>query len=80
MKNVIYLHGANADPDNFNYYTLKMPEHPFFAPAYDMEQDPYDLVEYIRMQKRKGMGQRQSCTSGSQFRRVTSKLVCKCLP
>ena len=47
MKNVVYLHGANASPENFNYYTLKMPEHPFIAPAYDMEDDPFDIVEIL---------------------------------
>ena len=67
MKNVIYLHGANADPDNFNYYTLKMPEHPFFAPAYDMEQDPYDLVEHVRMQKEREWGKQKVVLVGHSF-------------
>ena len=56
MKNIIYLHGANAEPDNFNYYTLKLPEHNFISPAYNMEDDPYDLVELLRMRKQREIG------------------------
>ena len=44
MPNVIYIHGANADSDNFNYYKLKLPEHKSYAPNYDMSEDPFDLV------------------------------------
>ena len=40
MHNVIYIHGANADSDNFNYYKLKLPEHDSIAPNYDMSEDP----------------------------------------
>ena len=36
MKNVVYIHGANACPDNFNYYTLKLPEHKFISPEYSI--------------------------------------------
>ena len=28
-----------------------MPEHPFIAPAYDMEDDPFDIVEILRIKK-----------------------------
>ena len=61
MKNVVYLHGANASPENFNYYTLKMPEHPFIAPAYDMEDDPFDIVEILRIKKEREKRQKK-CT------------------
>ena len=44
MPNVIYIHGANADSDNFNYYKLKLPDHKSYAPNYDMSEDPFDLV------------------------------------
>ena len=53
MKNVIYIHGANASPDNFNYYTIKLPEHRYIAPEYHMEDDPYDLVELLNLKKTK---------------------------
>ena len=44
MHNVIYIHGANADSDNFNYYKVKLPEHNSYTPNYDMSEDPFDLV------------------------------------
>tara|TARA_R110001592_G_scaffold55663_4_gene169958 strand:+ start:1140 stop:1742 length:603 start_codon:yes stop_codon:yes gene_type:complete len=67
MKNVIYLHGANADPDNFNYFTLKIPEHPFFAPAYDMEDDPFDIVEILRIRKEREFGKEPVVLVGHSF-------------
>lgn len=67
MKNVIYLHGANAEPDNFNYYTLKLPEHNFISPAYNMEEDPYDLVELTRMRKQRELGKGKVILVGHSF-------------
>mgnify|MGYP000224050404 CR=1 FL=1 len=67
MKNIIYLHGANADPDNFNYYTLKLPEHNFMSPAYDMEDDPYDIVELVRMRKEREFGKQKVILVGHSF-------------
>ena len=67
MNNVIYLHGANASPENFNYYTLKLPEHPFFAPAYDMEDDPFDIVEILRIRKEREFGKKPVVLVGHSF-------------
>ena len=67
MKNVIYLHGANASPDNFNYYTLKLPEHRFIAPTYDMEQDPFDIVEILKIQKEREFGKEPVIVVGHSF-------------
>ena len=67
MKNVVYLHGANASPENFNYYTLKMPEHPFIAPAYDMEDDPFDIVEILRIKKEREFGKEPVVIVGHSF-------------
>lgn len=67
MKNVIYIHGANADPDNFNYYTLKLPEHRFIAPSYSMDEDPYDLVEILRIRKEREFGQEPVYLVGHSF-------------
>ena len=67
MNNVIYLHGANASPENFNYFTLKLPEHPFFAPAYDMEDDPFDIVEILRIRKEREFGKKPVVVVGHSF-------------
>lgn len=67
MKNVIYIHGANADPDNFNYYTLKLPEHNFIRPAYSMDEDPYDLVEILRIRKEREFGKQPVVLVGHSF-------------
>lgn len=44
---VIYLHGANASPDNFNYFKVMCGEHDSIAPVYDMEEDPFDVVDQL---------------------------------
>jgi|TARA_R110002153_G_scaffold194803_2_gene348206 pimeloyl-ACP methyl ester carboxylesterase len=67
MKNIIYLHGANASPDNFNYYTLKLPEHNYISPEYNMEEDPYDLVELIRLRKQREFGKQKVILVGHSF-------------
>ena len=67
MKNIIYLHGANASPDNFNYYTLKLPEHNYISPEYNMEEDPYDLVELIRLRKQRELGKQKVILVGHSF-------------
>ena len=51
MQNVIYIHGANASPDNFNYYLLKLPEHNSMLTTYSMDDDPFDIIELIRLKK-----------------------------
>lgn len=53
MSQVIYIHGANADADNFNYFTLKLPEHDYISPEYSMDDDPYDVVEYIKLRRKR---------------------------
>lgn len=53
MENIIYIHGANADSDNFNYYILKFPKHNILRIDYSMEDDPFDLVELIKLRKQK---------------------------
>lgn len=53
---VIYLHGANASPDNFNYYKVKCIEHDSIAPVYDMEEDPFDVVDQLRRKVKNTFG------------------------
>ena len=67
MKNVIYIHGANACADNFNYYTLKLPEHRILTPEYSMEDDPFDVVEMIRLQKEREFGKEPVYFVGHSF-------------
>lgn len=67
MKNVIYIHGANASSDSFNYYTLKLPEHRFITPTYAMEDDPYDLVELLRAKKLREFGNEKIILVGHSF-------------
>ena len=67
MKNVIYIHGANASPDNFNYYTIKLPEHRYIAPEYRMEDDPYDLVELLNLKKQREFGNEPVILVGHSF-------------
>ena len=55
MSQVIYIHGANADAENFNYYTLKLPKHDFIRPEYSMDDDPYDVVEYIKLRRKRDL-------------------------
>ena len=45
--NILYLHGANAHPDNFNYYKLLLPEHNSIAPTYNMDDNPFDVVDFV---------------------------------
>tara|TARA_R110002074_G_scaffold268827_1_gene440820 strand:+ start:175 stop:783 length:609 start_codon:yes stop_codon:yes gene_type:complete len=67
MKNVIYIHGANASSDSFNYYTLKLPKHRFMTPTYAMEDDPYDLVELLRAKKQREFGKEKIILVGHSF-------------
>ena len=53
MNQVIYIHGANANAENFNYFTLKLPEHDFIRPVYSMDDDPYDVVEYVKFRRKR---------------------------
>ncbi len=67
MPNVIYIHGANADSDNFNYFKLKLPEHDSIAPNYDMSEDPFDLVMGFKRQKEKAFGNEPVVIVGHSF-------------
>jgi len=67
MPNVIYIHGANADSDNFNYYKLKLPEHKSIAPNYDMSEDPFDLVMAFKNRKDKEFGDEKIILVGHSF-------------
>ena len=67
MRNVVYIHGANACPDNFNYYTLKLPEHRFISPEYSMDDDPFDVVDKIRRQIEKEFGKEPIYLVGHSF-------------
>jgi len=67
MPNVIYIHGANADSDNFNYYKLKLPEHKSIAPNYDMSEDPFDLVMAFKNRKDKEFGDEKVILVGHSF-------------
>ena len=67
MHNVIYIHGANADSDNFNYYKLKLPEHKSIAPNYDMSEDPFDLVMAFKNRKDKEFGDEKVILVGHSF-------------
>ena len=53
MNQVIYIHGANANAENFNYFTLKLPKHDFIRPVYSMDDDPYDVVEYVKFRRKR---------------------------
>lgn len=53
MENIIYIHGANASSDNFNYYILKLPKHNILRIDYSMEDDPFDIVENVKLRKQR---------------------------
>jgi triacylglycerol esterase/lipase EstA (alpha/beta hydrolase family) len=53
MENIIYIHGANASSDNFNYYILKFPKHNILKIDYSMEDDPFDIVEHVKLRKQR---------------------------
>ena len=67
MPKVIYIHGANADSDNFNYYKLKLTQHKSIAPNYDMSDDPFDLVMSIKRNKIKEWGEEPCVIVGHSF-------------
>ncbi len=67
MPNVIYIHGANADSDNFNYYKLTIPEHKSIAPNYDMTDDPFDLVMSFKRMKIRDLGEEPAVIVGHSF-------------
>lgn len=67
MHNVIYIHGANADADNFNYYKLILSKHESISPEYSMDENPYDLVENIKQQKEREFGKKPVILVGHSF-------------
>lgn len=64
---VLYLHGANASPDNFNYYKLVLPEHDFIAPMYDMDEDPFDVVDSLNRKVKREFGDSNIIVVGHSF-------------
>jgi len=64
---VLYLHGANASPDNFNYYKLVLPEHDHIAPMYDMEEDPFDVVDSLNRKVTREFGDNKIIVVGHSF-------------
>jgi len=53
MENIIYIHGANASSDSFNYYLLNFPEHNILKINYSMDDDPFDIVDSIKNKKQR---------------------------
>lgn len=64
---VLYIHGANASPDNFNYYKLILPEHDYIAPMYDMEDDPFDVVDSLNRKVKREFGDSKIIVVGHSF-------------
>jgi len=67
MSKVLYLHGANASPDNFNYYKLILPKHDSIAPMYDMDEDPFDVVDSVTRKVRRELGDEPITVVGHSF-------------
>jgi len=64
---VVYLHGANASPDNFNYYKIKCSEHDSIAPVYNMEEDPFDVVDQLNRKVRNAFDDNKIIVVGHSF-------------
>ena len=65
--NILYLHGANAHPDNFNYYKLLLPEHNSIAPTYNMDDNPFDVVDFVTRKVNREFGNKPIVVIGHSF-------------
>jgi len=67
QNNILYIHGANASPDNFNYYKLLLPKHNCITPSYNMDDNPFDVVEDINRKVNREFGSSPITVVGHSF-------------